>query len=377
VVDSASAEPQAGDLPLPVLRTPSSGAHRTRADRARGGRQPTPTRAHGLRSRPATGRKAAHPRRVAKDASATAGHALSPDCAPTTPGQLRQVPAKPLTVCPGIRPGQQPPAKRRTGCSSIPLGAKPLWPWRKSKKPSPRARRPARSRPSATRAQRRCRLDAAATTSTTGQMTDPDEGLPLKVRSQSCSTSDSPAASAAGSPWSRSGESKRRRQSPAAASRKPAHRAGDVGGRPVLGHEARRACRPRGVGRDVAGARDEQHLRPRGQRLQTLADLRAGLGADEEVHECHVRVVTARQREGLGLRARAQAALHPPLLAEHDPEAPVHDVMVVDDEHVQRARVLGEVRRVGQGVRGGDRRQRPQGGLTVADGVVRRIRLSL
>ena len=50
-----------------------------------------------------------------------------------------------------------------------------------------------------------------------------------------------------------------------------------------------------------------------------------------------MRVVAARERERLLRVARAQAALDPRLLAEHQPQAPVHDLVVVDDEHAQLA----------------------------------------
>ena len=43
------------------------------------------------------------------------------------------------------------------------------------------------------------------------------------------------------------------------------------------------------------------------------------------------------ERERLGAGARGQAALHPRLLAQQHAEAPVHDVVVVDDEHPQLA----------------------------------------
>ena len=71
---------------------------------------------------------------------------------------------------------------------------------------------------------------------------------------------------------------------------------------------------------------------------QPLADLGARLLADEQVDERDVRLVALRERQRLLAVARAQAALDPRLLAEHQPEAPVHDLVVVDDEHAQRAR---------------------------------------
>ena len=71
------------------------------------------------------------------------------------------------------------------------------------------------------------------------------------------------------------------------------------------------------------------------EEAQALADLRAGLLADEQVDERDVRVVAAGERDRLLAVARAQAALDPRLLAEHQPEAPVDDLVVVDDEHAQ------------------------------------------
>ena len=78
-------------------------------------------------------------------------------------------------------------------------------------------------------------------------------------------------------------------------------------------------------------------LRRGREREQLLADLGAGLLADEQVHERDVRVVAARERERLLRVAGAQRALHPRLLAEHHPQAPVHDLVVVDDQHAQLA----------------------------------------
>ena len=58
---------------------------------------------------------------------------------------------------------------------------------------------------------------------------------------------------------------------------------------------------------------------------------------DEQVDERDVRVVAARQRERLLRVAGGKAALDPRLLAEHQPQAPVHDLVVVDDQHAQLA----------------------------------------
>ena len=65
-----------------------------------------------------------------------------------------------------------------------------------------------------------------------------------------------------------------------------------------------------------------------------------------------MRLVAARQRQRLLAVARAQAALDPGLLAEHQAKAPVDDVVVVDDEHAQLAR-----RRPSPSAVGGGRRQ--------------------
>ena len=91
------------------------------------------------------------------------------------------------------------------------------------------------------------------------------------------------------------------------------------------------------VGRDAPGAGDQQHVRRRRLEAQPLADLGARLLADEQVDERDVRLVAAGQRQRLLAVARAQAALDPGLLAEHQPEAPVHDLVVVDDQHAQPA----------------------------------------
>ena len=53
-----------------------------------------------------------------------------------------------------------------------------------------------------------------------------------------------------------------------------------------------------------------------------------------------MRLVALGERHGLRSRPRAQRALDPRLLAEHQPEAPVDDVVVVDDQDPQRTRRL-------------------------------------
>ena len=113
------------------------------------------------------------------------------------------------------------------------------------------------------------------------------------------------------------------------------HRAGDVGGGPVLGDEAGGAGGARGVRGDPAGPGDHQDVGRRDDLAQPLADRRAGLLADEQVHERDVRLVALGHRQRLLGVARAQAALDPGLLAEHQPQPPVHDLVVVDDEHAQ------------------------------------------
>ena len=59
--------------------------------------------------------------------------------------------------------------------------------------------------------------------------------------------------------------------------------------------------------------------------------------AEEEVDERDVGRVAAGELERLVGRAGREEALDPRLLAEHQPEAPVDDVVVVDDEDAQLA----------------------------------------
>src|SRR3984885_14645608 len=72
VVRPARPEPQAGDLPLPAVRTPSARAQRAHADVSRGGSQPAPARPLRLRPEGPAGRPAAHPGGGAEDPAATA-----------------------------------------------------------------------------------------------------------------------------------------------------------------------------------------------------------------------------------------------------------------------------------------------------------------
>ena len=92
-----------------------------------------------------------------------------------------------------------------------------------------------------------------------------------------------------------------------------AHGAGDVGGRPVLGDEARRRRRraPRSA-RCGPAPEISSTLVLRRDRAQPLADLRAGLLADEQVHERDVRLVAARRARAprAALRALRQRSTH-------------------------------------------------------------------
>src|SRR5829696_3128802 len=128
------------------------------------------------------------------------------------------------------------------------------------------------------------------------------------------------------------------------------HGAGDVGGRPVLGDEARGAGGARGVRGDPPRAGDHQDVRRRDELAQALADRRARLLADEEVHERDVRLVALGHGQRLVGVARAQAALDPRMLAEHQPQPPVHHLVVVDDEHPQAALARSPDRRQARGV---------------------------
>ena len=69
-----------------------------------------------------------------------------------------------------------------------------------------------------------------------------------------------------------------------------------------------------GVGADAARAGDQQDVQARREREQLLADLRARLLADEQVHERDVRVVAARERERL-LACCARSGSAPPTAA--------------------------------------------------------------
>src|SRR4030088_2877959 len=73
---------------------------------------------------------------------------------------------------------------------------------------------------------------------------------------------------------------------------------------------------------------------------QLLADVSPGLLADEQVDQSEVGLVAPRERVRLGSIARAQAALHPRLVGEHQTKAPVHHVVVVHHQHAQAPPVL-------------------------------------
>jgi hypothetical protein len=112
-----------------------------------------------------------------------------------------------------------------------------------------------------------------------------------------------------------------------------AHELRDLGGRPVLGDEAGSAGSARRTRRDAAGAGHQQHARCRRLRAQALADLRTGLQSQEQVDERHMRLVAPAHGDRLRACTRAETAIHPRHLAEHQPKAPVHDIVVVDHEH--------------------------------------------
>src|SRR5215207_1216072 len=112
-------------------------------------------------------------------------------------------------------------------------------------------------------------------------------------------------------------------------------RSRSVRGGPALVDEPRGAGRARGARGDAPRARDHQDVGRWHDLAQALADRRPRLLADEQVHERDVRLVALGHRERLLRVARAQAALHPRLLAEHQPQSPVHHLVVVDDQHAQ------------------------------------------
>ena len=91
-------------------------------------------------------------------------------------------------------------------------------------------------------------------------------------------------------------------------------------------------------GRDPAGAGDQQHVRSAARSRaaarrspRPTPGRRTGRRARRAARSACVSA-SASSRV-----ARAQAALDPRLLAEHQPQAPVHDLVVVDDEHAQLA----------------------------------------
>ena len=79
-----------------------------------------------------------------------------------------------------------------------------------------------------------------------------------------------------------------------------------------------------------------------------MADLRPRLLADEQIDQRDIGLVALGQRVGLRARARAEAALDPRLVAEHQPEAPMHDVVIVDDQHAQLGVIVEGVELLGR-----------------------------
>src|SRR5206468_10955623 len=78
-----------------------------------------------------------------------------------------------------------------------------------------------------------------------------------------------------------------------------------------------------------------EDLRLRRGRAKQVADLGARLAPQEEVDQSHVRLRPLRERESLVAVRGGQAELHPRLALEQDAEAPLDDVVVVDDEHTK------------------------------------------
>ena len=124
------------------------------------------------------------------------------------------------------------------------------------------------------------------------------------------------------------------------------HRAGDVGGAPVLGDEARP---PRPPSPRPARSRPAPLISSTfvvGERSRSCWQISGpGLLADEEVDERDVGLVARGELVGLGAGAGAQRALDPRLVAEHRAKAPVDDVVVVDDQDAQLGLGVGGVER--------------------------------
>src|ERR1700733_4796836 len=110
VVRPARPEPQAGDLPLPAVRTPSARAERAHADVSRGRSQPAPPRPLRLRPEGPAGRPAAHPGGVAEDPAPT----------PTAKRVAAARGAGPPGRLSGVQNARKPPPHGRNGDISTP-----------------------------------------------------------------------------------------------------------------------------------------------------------------------------------------------------------------------------------------------------------------
>ena len=121
------------------------------------------------------------------------------------------------------------------------------------------------------------------------------------------------------------------------------HRARHLARVPVLGDEPRGAGGARRRRRHPARRPEMSSTRVAGEaggssRTRRRRTRRPGTG--RRARRRAAELGSSSQRLGAG--PRRQAALHPRLLAEQHPEAPVHDVVVVDDQHPQLA--LGDRR---------------------------------